>query len=131
MDYWFLLNIVVANQISPINEKSYNQSWFLFRMSPPDIVIDILGKVFDFLDFDDLERAAWCWKIFWYLATMDKLFLKFHLESLPTESLKNKNDETRNDWTSLGRPTAKTGYKSVISASSTFNRTDTAKLTKE
>ena len=104
-------------------------------MSPTDAILWVLDKIFDFLDFDDLENAALVWKFFCYTATMDKLYAKFDLDNLSTDShrneIKDNKDEKKWDSTSIGKPTTKTGHKSNISAGSTFNRTDTARLTKE
>jgi hypothetical protein len=38
------------------------------------IIIDL---IFDYFTFEDLEKMACVWKLFWYVATLDKLCDKY------------------------------------------------------
>ena len=51
----------------------------LLRINPKIAILGLLDKIFDYFTFEDLERVAWVWKLFWYVATLDKLYVKYEI----------------------------------------------------
>ena len=66
-------------------------------MTPSLGVLSLMDKICAFMDIEELEKLAVCWRLFWYVATLDRLLEKFQPSLSSSKSLLNKSNQIDDD----------------------------------
>ena len=65
----------------------------IMKLKPAEGVLCFLDKIFDYLDFEDLEKWVFWWKLFWYTVTLDRILEKYEEDLWSSIKTVDKIDE--------------------------------------
>jgi len=107
-------------------EATLMETIHLMQMKPHSAVLGVLDHIFDYLEFEELEKIVLVSKLFWFVATQDRLFTKFDLDSSIYSSQSGCPDY---EIQKLIKNVFENEHSKVFSESSTKIRSDTNNIT--
>lgn len=66
-------------------------------MEPKSGVLCLIDLIFDYFSFEDLEKMAKVWKLFWYVATLDCLLQKYGNDDEQSNANSDKNSKLQSN----------------------------------
>jgi len=85
--------MMIAYSYIESNGEDKSSTANILKLKPNLGVLSLLDKIWDYLEFDDLERLAPWWKLFWYVVTLDRLLEKYDHSYMSSKKAINYKQE--------------------------------------